>query len=246
MKSLPILALFFVLVLTACSGQGSAEPTNTPVPAIAPAPAPFIAYQDNFDDPSSGWSTASYVDGEYRMLVEQVGMVMWREAPLPAAPSLGDFDIQVRARYEGAALSKSYGLIFRYLDRNNFYIFKIDPVIGEYRLQKLEGGDWVEIISWSTSPHVNLATTTNVLRVIARGSRIELYADGKLLDTVVDQTFTEGRIGLSATNGDDPNGAEVFFDDLVVRQFTSPPTLTLDPAHTPMPPPNLTPTLANE
>ena len=157
-----------------------------------------------------------YSGGEYHIHIRATGWTAWSVAP----PSIfSDFDVGVRARYEGATLTKGYGLNFRYEDADNFYIFLIDPTSGDYTFQKQERGTWTAIIPWTPSPHIILGTTSNVLRVIARGSRIELYANGKLLDTAVDHTFTAGRIGLVVTSGDDPNGAEIVFYGLIVREF---------------------------
>ncbi len=198
-------------------------PTPTPTPTPTLTPTPFIAYRDNFNDPNSGWAELNtqnydfeYIGGEYRMLVKATGQTGYSNAP----PSIfSDFDIVVSARYEGAALRKSYGLNFRHDSRDNFYLFLINPTSGIYSFFKRERGTWAAIIPWTPTPDIILGTTSNVLRVIARGSRFELYANGKLLDTAVDQTFTAGRIGLFVQNSADPNGAEVFFDGLIVRVF---------------------------
>ena len=193
-------------VSAAIAATAEARPTDTSVPTATPTPV--IAYQDNFNDPQSGWEQLlfqdaefGYIGGEYRMLVKATGILMRADAPSTEAPSFSDFDLQVRARYQGAALNKSYGLNFRFEDGDNFYSFRISPIIGGYIFQKRERGTSVTIIDGTISPHINLGTTPNVLRVIARGSKFELYANGQLLDTAVDQTFSGGRIGLMASTG---------------------------------------------
>ena len=211
------------------------EPVQIDAPPVkAPLPAPFIAYQDNFDDSDSGWGDyyigqnfeQGYVRGEFRIILTKPGLVLGRSAPRTASPSLSDFDVEVKARYEGAALSKSYGLVFRFQDNDNHYVFEIDPVSGKYRFRMQERDDWTNLFSWRASPHIIVGSAPNVVRVIARGSSFELYVNGKWLDTVVDQTFAEGRIGIFVASGNDPNGAEIFFDDLIVREFTTPIRIT--------------------
>ena len=155
-----------------------ASPTETPVSPSSPTatPVPVVFYQDNFNDPNSGWGERlsqnyerGYIGGEYRILIKETGKYNWRTA----TPPFSDFDVRVKARLEGAALGKSYGLIFRQ-DGKNFYVFWINPTSGKYSLQKRESDEWTTIIGWTPSPHINLGTTPNVLRVIAQGSSFEL------------------------------------------------------------------------
>ena len=186
----------------------------TPTPAPAPTPAPYIAYQDNFNDSNSGWLILSnetgdrgYLGGEYRILINKPN----RSVVVPYVDSsFSDIDFQVRSRHEGAAVSKGYGLVFRSEDASNYYVLEIDPVNGVYRFRKRERASWLSITDWTSSPHIMLGTTPNVLRVIARGSRFELYVNGGLLNTAVDGNFQVGHIGLFAGNGPDPNGAAFF------------------------------------
>ena len=224
--------------LTMTGGPPKANPTETPISLSASTVPPFIAYEDNFNDPNSGWGEGrnesvegGYLGGEYRMLVKATNWFMRRNE----TPSYSDFDARVRARYEGGTLTKSYGLIFRFVDGDNFYVFEINPSSGKYQFRKREGGTWAKVIDWTPSSHINLGTTTNVLRVIGRGSRFELYVNSQFLEPAVDQTFTVGRIGLLASNGEDPNGVEIFFDDLSVREPAplSPPTIAGSTPQTP-------------
>ena len=158
------------------------------------------------------------------MRANQRPVAAWRIAPTSV---FSDFDVQVRARIEGAALDKIYGLNFRYTEGGNFYVFEINPGSGSYRLIKQERGTWASIIDFTPSPHIFLGTTPNVLRVIARVSEIELYANDHWLATVVDDTFTSGGIGLIVTQGTDPNETGYFFDDLIVRgEFQATPSPT--------------------
>ena len=238
----------FATILATIAPTEEASPTETQVSPSTPTvlrqdigAAPLIGYQDKFDDPNSGWgerryqnAEVGYLEGEYRILAKPTNWFTRRTA----APSFSDFDVRVKARFEGAALSKSYGLIFRDEDVENFYVFRVNPTSGKYAFRKRERGTWDTIIDWTASPHIIIGTKPNMLRVIARGERFELYANGKLLEPAIDQTFPVGQIGLFAANGKDPNGAEIFFDDLIVREPTpiSPPISIGTPPTSPQTP----------
>ena len=48
---------------------------------------------------------------------------------------------------------------------------------------------------------------------------ISLYVDGQLVDSVKDDTYTNGTAGLIAWSGEDVNAADVSFDDFVVTSL---------------------------
>jgi len=111
---------------------------------------PFIAYQDNFNDPNSGWGIDSnddleigYLSGEYRISPKKPNQPL---AVLHPATSFSEFSFQVKARHDGAAVGGDYGLVFRREDRDNFYLFSVDPVNRAYVFVKRELGSWVSII----------------------------------------------------------------------------------------------------
>lgn len=198
----------------------AAPPVPTPMPTPTPIPRPAPTYEDDFSNPASGWWQGAtedyekgYVEGEYHILVKnEGGWSVWATA----GPWFAHFDAQARARCERAEGVKVYGLLFRYQDSSNFYDFDVDPIFRTYALWKREGGAWSAIVSWTESPAINPGEAPNLLRVICQGSQISLYANGELLATASDDSFSYGRLGLIVTNYTDPDGADVYFDDLTV------------------------------
>lgn len=74
------------------------------------------------------------------------------------------------------------------------------------------------VVDWTTSSYVNPPGAANHLKVERTGSRIALHANGHLLATVVDSTYTGYlRVGLYAQTETDAPGA-VRFDNFEVRQ----------------------------
>ncbi|MGQ9683506.1 MAG: hypothetical protein ACUVX9_13275, partial [Anaerolineae bacterium] len=108
----------------------------------------------------------------------------------------------------------SYGVTFRHLDDENFYHFEVD-LDGQYRLQKNEANEWVNITDWIPHSAIKKAGQVNKLAVVARGSTIELYANGTKLGTYQDSSFSHGNVGLVVATYDN-GGVHVTFDGLVV------------------------------
>jgi hypothetical protein len=195
----------------------TARPTPTPVPL--PAGTSKLVYQDDFENPASGWPVvrtrdfqSEYAGGEYRVLVKLQANQYWRAG----APFLGDFHAEVQARYKGGDQAKYYGMVFRFQDDENFYIFLVNPTSGTYILRKRERAAFSTLIGFTSSPSIQKGPVPNLLRVVARGATLQLYVNDTLVGHATDSTFATGRIGLAVWNDVDPDGAEVFFDNLRV------------------------------
>ena len=220
----------------------TATKTPTPRPTLTPTPTPVpfskILYQDEFEDPTSGFGNRDrrtyargYTEGEYRVLVKPQDWYISTQL----ARTFTDFDAKVDARISVIEYDKSYGLIFRREDSENFYVFMVNPTTGKYRLRKQENDRWSTIVRWTESRFINRGNATNEVRVVARGNVLELFINGKLVDSSRDFAFKSGNIALYALNGSDPGGAEFFFDNLEVYGAESEILPTPTPAPTPTP-----------
>ena len=73
------------------------------------------------------------------------------------------------------------------------------------------------MVSCYPSEQINQGNATNAIRADCVGDNLTLYANGTILADVRDSRFTSGDVGLIAGTFDIP-GAEILFDDFVVRQ----------------------------
>lgn len=155
-----------------------------------------------------------------------------------------DFDFRVDARAIDSPLDNAYGIIFRAQDRQNYYLFQVSSD-GYYRVVRVLDGDERELSTWVDMPIVRQGlNATNQLRVVARGSEFQFYIngeqvqlcipndpsaistyyldtclEGEMLDTLVDDTISEGKLGVSAQAFRLPEGAFgviTEFDNVVV------------------------------
>jgi len=204
--------------------------TATPVPAATTAPvvqataaptAQLLLLEDDFSNPKSGWDRGDdsdaewgYQDEEYRILVKTEDLTVW--ANTREKYDLANLVMVVEARRVAGPVDNEYGVIIRYQDRSNFYLFSVSSD-GQYAVQMLRDDNWKELVKWSPSPVIKGDEGTNVLRVVAEGPQMHFVVNGEQLCVVEDSTFTSGSIGLAAGTFTE-TGVEVRFDSLMVRE----------------------------
>ncbi len=130
-----------------------------------------------------------------------------------------DVDVNVRYKPVSGKEDQAAGIVWRYRDSNNYYIVRANANENNVVLYKVENGirtdlplvgqgrtygakDKIPSGEWST------------LRIVAKGSRFEVYSNGRKLFEVEDSTFPEaGKVGLW-TKAD----SVTLFDDLTINQ----------------------------
>ncbi len=110
----------------------------------------------------------------------------------------------------------NYGLIFRYKNNANFYMFGIS-CDGAYRLLKRVDGVFETVLDFTKSTSIQPLGQRNVLGVRTVGDQISLYANDKFLTTVKDAQFADGLIGFYVNSRLTPN-LTVVFDDVDVYE----------------------------
>jgi hypothetical protein len=145
-----------------------------------------------------------------------------------------DFDLIVNATQVAGPDDNGYGVIFRHQDNQNYYVLMISGD-GYYQvLRRLEGVD--EVLSdWAPTPVIQQGQATNAVRVVAQGDTFTFFINdeqvplcptlwhpvsGDCVDAeptmqLVDDSFSQGRIGLAARSFDD-SGVVISFDNLLV------------------------------
>ena len=197
------------------------DDSSTPTPAAATPAVAAVVYQEDFQDPDSGWDVynygdtlALYQDGEYRLGVFRADYVTWGN-PDPAL-ALRDLEIEVDARAVEGPLDNNLGILIRYQDDNeNFYWFQISSD-GMFAVDRLAGDEWVALASWQESTAIRQGLdATNRLKVISSGDEFRFYVNDTWLGTVTDADLDSGSIGLAVGTFDEP-GVVVHFDNLRV------------------------------
>jgi len=131
--------------------------------------------------------------------------------------SAKDVDITVKFKPVSGKGDQGAGIVWRYRDKDNYYIVRANALEGNVVLYKVENGKRTDL------PLVGKGRTYGMkekvpsgvwgtLLVVANGDLFEVYHNGKKLYEVKDETFKEaGKIGLW-TKAD----SVIYFDDLRV------------------------------
>jgi hypothetical protein len=161
---------------------------------------------DDFSNPDSGWGTSSddsgqyaYQDGEYSISIEKMN---WFGYHLNSGSGkLEDFTAEVDIRRLSQGTDDAAGIVFRdqrEQGKDSFYVFWVDSSSGTYAIQKYIQGIWApNLKNFTSSGYINGDANTNRLKVVCKGSQIEVYANDNKLTTVTDTSFTSGFIGLA-------------------------------------------------
>lgn len=116
--------------------------------------------------------------------------------------SAKDVDLQVRFRPISGKVDQAAGLVWRYQNKDNYYVVRANALEHNVVLYKVEQGKRKDL------PLLGLGRTYgkkakvmsgrwSVLRVVAKGARFTVYLNGRQLYQVEDKTFPNaGKVGL--------------------------------------------------
>ncbi|MEM7028934.1 MAG: FHA domain-containing protein [Chloroflexota bacterium] len=201
----------------------TAEPTEEaiqPVTILRTTPLAeqnlFLKYDEDFRDSFGGWDDASgkdftkrYGNNRYHIEITTNNLVVWGLANREAT----DFELEVEAAREQGGDQNTYGIIFRYVDVDNYYRFDLSGD-GYFLVSKFEEGVWSTLEDWTFNEAINQGESTlNVVKVSAIGSSISISANGEMLTEINDSAFPSGNFGFFASTFEDPH-IWVSFDNL--------------------------------
>jgi len=221
MRALAILVLPLIALSLACSALGGPQvsvPTGVSVPT---ADNTTVLFQDDFSDTSSGWDrvqtdegVTDYDSGTYRIFVDKTQHDYWANP----GRSFTDAQVEVDATKVAGPDQNDFGLICRSQDTKNFYAFIVGSD-GTYAIEKFSdsGSEILGSDAMQQSDAIRQGAATNHLRADCVGDSLSLYVNGQLVHSVTDSSYASGDVGLIAGTYDEA-GADIAFDDLVVRQ----------------------------
>lgn len=123
--------------------------------------------------------------------------------------------IQIDGRVERSSSDGDFGVICRYQDDNNLYMFEVTQD-SYYAIYKLFRGDWYPLIDFTLSDMlINLKDAQ--FKAACIGDTLSFAVNGKILGEVSDQSFKSGDFGFFAGTYE-ISGNIVSFDNLIVSQ----------------------------
>jgi len=127
-------------------------------------------------------------------------------------PDYQDMELEVKFKGVEGEEDQGGGPVWRYLDENNYYIARANPLENNFRVYKVVDGNRKEMAS------ADIMITSgewHTIFVRVKGNQIECYYNGKKHLEVADDTFPDGgKIGLW-TKAD----AMTYFDDFKMKSL---------------------------
>ncbi len=204
-----LIALLTLATLSGCGLPGIGPATPQPTPTITPTPRPSegVLYEDTLTDHPSGWPDAHGCSPQSDGYHVKGNTIC--PAPLPSLPSNVEIRVTVRAVTIGDPISTSYGIVFRYKDKQNYYGFEITPD-GKYVFYKEVNNKFNAIVDYTFVGVIQMGgTAVNTLEIQAHGSHYAFYDDGAPVGQGDDTTFTTGGCGV-----DGSANTEVIYTDI--------------------------------
>ncbi|HID53552.1 MAG TPA: hypothetical protein EYP41_16160 [Anaerolineae bacterium] len=206
--------LFSTLFLTACGLIGASPDT---------CDGEGMLFKDDFNgDQDCGWrqysqggAVVEIADGVLSVSTSQPGQIWWTNP----GREFDNVVITATARQVSGPDNNAYGVICRYQDENNFYIFLISGD-GYYAIGKYQtGSDQITYLTdngqYVFSDVINQGVATNLIRATCSGNQLSLSVNGIPLTTIEDPTFVRGDVGVGVSTLE-PGAAVVHFDDFSV------------------------------
>jgi hypothetical protein len=209
--------------LSGTGGSGStggspaaSPPTQTIIPQAGPG---FSNFTDNFIDPSSGWPIQNsgvsqwwYANDHYYISVNNANS----QTVVTPGYVLADGYVMASGTVVEDQPHAYYGVVCRMQDVNNYYFFEIG-LDGYYRIGKMWNGNWSLIGMGAAKPNPAINTGKyNQIKAHCSSNDLSLYVNDIFVETVYDNTFSSGMIGLSASTGDFPNMTAEF--DFIIAE----------------------------
>jgi hypothetical protein len=191
------------------------------LPLVANNYLPPFSYFDDFSDPGSGWHIedvgdvrVGYQNGEYEILLRDA---LWSASILAPIDAVGDCSVEADIRRHTGS-EGLYGLIFGLANWDHFYIFMVDPDLGDYTVVIEDTGYWSPVIDWTFSPDINGSPNgANHLKAEHKGGQITVYINGHLLTTAnADANTGCLQVGLYADSASSFDPVSTRFDNFRV------------------------------
>ena len=205
---------------TATPALPPAEPTltETPQPTLTPTPTATVnnsdprqslgapAWQDTLDDGDAwGLDSTGYQDDYLGIKIENSSMFLtsyqalgWHSWRLNGQRPQ-NFYLEATLRPQNCSGSDAYGLVFRApdYDSGRGYYLRL-RCNGQFVLSAWPDDGMDNLSEWQThSAFVGGANQTNRIGVLVNGSSLAVYANGTLVQTVTDSSFSDaGHIGV--------------------------------------------------
>ncbi|HEY0827609.1 MAG TPA: family 16 glycoside hydrolase [Bacilli bacterium] len=187
-------------------------PTPSPTPSPTPTPPPGTLLQDDFEDGDAvGWTT---VGGSWSIATDGTKVYSQISTSGTAIAYAGDsswVDYTYQAKVKLNSTNGNVGILFRYADASNFYMFRLNDNGNKVELYKSVGGTLTLLSSVANTVNTGQFYT---LKAVVTGNNVKGYLDGveKINWTNGTTQLSSGKIGFRMAS------SSAKFDDVQVTQ----------------------------
>lgn len=180
--------------------------------------------EDDFS--SKDWGTGTDADSSVEYSNSALNMSVYKEFwfvwSTPNAEDYENIHIEVTAKNDSTDSTGAFGII---CNLNNVtdtsYYFAVTGA-GEYAIGRYTLVDDVLLTNdgqWGTSDAIKSDAASYRIGADCGNGILTLYVDGQQVDSVTDDYYTTGNVGLFAWSGEEVNGTNVTFDDFIVTKL---------------------------
>ncbi len=152
---------------------------------------------ESFSPPSLGWCTLRWCTsgGAYSSTAYEFSTISF--SPSPAVANL-TYEVRLRILGGKQWTNPTAGVVFRYRDESNYYLFTLYPESNLTRLWSVVNGTWYLL---DEAQHPLEYGRSYVLRVEVAGARVRAYLDGRrVLGFSALSSHPSGRLGVRIRN----------------------------------------------
>jgi len=195
----------------------NASVVNDNVSSVVIANSPPTLFSDNFEDgDTTGWTVAT---GTWNVVTDSTNVLAQKANYTTGLITAGDSwtDYIAEAKMRIPMTNANAGLLFRVIDADNYYMYRINGTGKKLELYKCVNGTLTSVSSTSFTAVSNQWYT---VKVIVKGNMIKAYVDGELKTEWTNPAteLTAGKIGFRTTT------LSAAFDDVVVSPINEVPT----------------------
>ena len=132
---------------------------------------------------------------------------------------------------ESSQRSSAYGIVFRYADADNYYVFAVDGA-RRYSIWIREDGVWHELRdedeAWTFDEVIQPIGNTNILRIEADDDHFIGTVNGTIVADVHDDRFASGQVGLYLATPNTGSATTLIDSYLLETDLSGAPSMTAD------------------
>ena len=192
----------------------------------APAPSNLI-YQTDFSTDDHTWDTScssyycyKFNNGKYDVGVVEAGYFAYTLVPKVTINSNYFITVDLALQLQDPSKWGAAGIVFDYVDDNNYRVFMISSYGHYYIAQKVNGG-YSTLVNWSASSAIDTGSNAvNTLKFTQQQTTEEFFVNGKSLGQYAYGQSPNSKVGfITDTSGMEPTVVVGEFDNLLIEKM---------------------------